>query len=146
MICLINNDSDEETARKKRIFSQIEYDNYYFLNVKEVENVVSLDCVINTLKVYNIPERNFNLNFDEIRYYESNNFYNFIIEDIFKGVKPNRFPIEKNKGKLKDQLVRKEGEFVNSFEDLTEEAQNVAREIYKFVKKNNPNWMLMGGN
>ena len=95
MICFINNDSDEETARKKRIFSQIEYDNYYFLNVKEVENVVSLDCVINTLKVYNIPERNFNLNFDEIRYYESNNFYNFIIEDIFKGVKPNRFPIEK---------------------------------------------------
>ena len=61
-----------------------------------MENVVSLDCVINTLKkVYNIPERNFNLNFDEIRYYESNNFYNFIIEDIFKGVKPDRFPIEK---------------------------------------------------
>lgn len=137
---VFDNDSDEETARKKRIFSQIEYDKYYFLNVKEVENIVSLDCVINTLKkVYNIPERNFNLDFDEIRYYESNNFYNFIIEDIFKGVKPDRFPIEKNKGKLKDQLARKEGEFVNSFEDLTKEAQNVAREIYKFVKKNNPN-------
>lgn len=63
-----------------------------------MENVVSLDCVINTLKkVYNIPERNFNLDFDESRYYESDNFYNFIIETIFKGVKPDRFPIEKKK-------------------------------------------------
>lgn len=137
---ILDNDSDEDTARKKRIFSEMEYDNYYFLNVKEVENLISIDSVVNTIKkVYNIPERSFHLDFDENEYYQCKDFYDFIIQKIFDGVKPDKFPNKINKGKLKAQLARKEGEFVNSFEDLTEEAKKVAIEIYKFVKNNNPN-------
>lgn len=137
---ILDNDSDEDTNRKKRIFSEIGYDNYYFLNAKEVENLVSLNSVVNTIKkVYSIPERNFHLDFDEKEYYESKNFYNFIIEKIFNGVKPDKFPNKDNKGKLKGQLAKKEEVFVDSFEDLTNEAKNVAIEIYKFVKRSNSN-------
>lgn len=136
---IFDNDSEEETIRKKDEFSEIEYGNYYFLNVKEVENLISVDSVVNTLKkAYNIPDGNINEDFDENEYYKCKDFYDFILETIFNGVKPEKFPIKKNKGKLKDQLAKKEGEVVDSFEDLTEEAKNVAKEIYKFVEKNNP--------
>ena len=136
---IFDNDSEEETIRKKDEFSEIEYGNYYFLNVKEVENLISVDSVVNTLKkAYNIPDGNINDDFDENEYYKCKDFYDFILETIFNGVKPEKFPIKKNKGKVKDQLAKKEGEFVTSFDDLTQEAKNVAIEIYKFVKKNNP--------
>lgn len=138
---IMDNDSPEDTADKKRIFSEIEYENYYILNVKEVENMISIDSVINTLKkVYNIPERSINQDFDEGEYYSNNDFYSFIIEKIFSGKKPDKFPGQKKKGKLKDKLANNEENFVDNFEDLTDEAKNVAIEIYKFVKKNNPNY------
>lgn len=136
---ILDSDSEEVTTKKVELFSELGYGNYYILNVKEVENLISVDSVIKTIqKVYNIPDRKMNLTFDENEYYDSKNFYNFTIETIFKNNKPQNFPDKKNKGKFKNQLAEKESEFVNSFEDLTDEAKNVAIKIYKFVKNNNP--------
>lgn len=136
---ILDNDSDEDTLKKKEQFADLEYNNYYFLNVKEVENLIPLNSVVKTMqKVYNISEREMNLDFDVEEYYSSDNFYDFIIKKIFNNSKPKNFPNKKNKSKLKDHLAKKEPQFIENYEDLTQEAKNVAIEIYKFIKKNNP--------
>lgn len=132
-----DNDSEEETTKKKKLFSKIRYENYYILDVKEVENLITVDAVISIIQqVYNVSDRRINKKFDENEYYSTDNFYNFIVETILKGKVPDKFP--KKKSKLKDQLSRYESNFTNNFEDLTDDAKKVAIEIYKFVKKNNP--------
>lgn len=131
-------DYDNEQKNQKRIEFLKEYDfnNYHILNVTEVENLVSKDVVIKTLEnTYDLDDLEMNKNFTQEEYSMSENFYNFIVDEIFDGKTPERFA--NKKGDLKEPLCRNEIGYIKNFEDLTKDAKEVSEIIYNFIRKNN---------
>ena len=131
-------DYDSEEKNKKRIefFKEHSFKNYYILNVTEVENLVHKDIVIKTLEnTYDTSELKLNKDFKQEAYCESENFYEFIKQEILNNKTPNKFA--NKKGELKKPLCRNEKRYTNDYNDLTKEAKEVAKKIYDFIDENN---------
>lgn len=134
---IFDNDSTEKTEKKQKLFKELNYTEYHVLKVKEVENLISKDALINIIKnICTVDEKNFNTNFEPEEYYKSKNFHKFIIDTIFNGNKPNDF--SKKPVVIKTQLSKSEEKYVTSFEELTDNAKDIAEKIYNFIEKNNP--------
>ena len=130
-------DSDDENKKEKleQYFLEIGYDNFYILDVKEVENLISKKVLLKILK--NMREtKNLDISddFNEIDYQKSH-FYNFITKNIIKETLPDNFMGEEG---FKKRFSFKEKKFAKDYNDLSEPAKLVAKEIFRFIEKNNP--------
>ena len=116
-------------------FLEIGYDNFYILDVKEVENLISKKVLLKILK--NMREtKNLDISddFDEIDYQKSH-FHDFITKNIIKETLPDNFMGEEG---FKKRFSFKEKKFAKDYNDLSEPAKLVAKEIFKIIEKNNP--------
>ena len=133
-ICDYDNDQKEE--ERKRFFEKYPLKNQHTLGVTEVENLISKSVIISTLKnTYRISEDDLNTEFNEEDYIKSNNFYEFIVNEVIECDLPEKFP--KGKDKLKNPLCRNEKKNLKEYDELTQEAKDIAKYIYEFIKKNN---------
>lgn len=126
-------DSPEKDSKRRDFFSEISFGNFHVLDVTEVENLVSKSVVINALK--NTYDVDLKEDFDEESYIKSDNFFEFIVNEVIKGEIPEKFA--NKKGDLKEPLVRSEKYCCHNYDDLTDEAKKVARKIYEEIGKNN---------
>lgn len=126
-------DNPEKDSKRRDFFEEISFNNFHVLNVTEVENLVSKSVVINALKnTYGIDLKE---DFDEESYIKSQNFYEFIVDEVINGEMPEKFA--NTKGDLKEPFVQSENYCCTNYNDLTDEAKNVARIIYEEIEKNN---------
>lgn len=126
-------DDEEEKQKLTKLCEEINYENYYILPVREVENLLSKKGIIDILKIWDkttdyIKNEDFN---EEL--YKKEDFYKFIKENILD---ENIENIPK-KGKFKERFAKYEINSTKNFEDLTEEAKEVAKKIYDFIIANN---------
>lgn len=136
-ICFIcDYDDEQQDIERKKFFEEYPLNNQYTLTVTEVENLISKSVIIDTLKnTYGLEEKDLNLEFSEEKYINSTNFYEFIKENVISCELPKKFP--KSKNPMKNPLCRTEKNTVKEFDELTQEAKDVAQIIYKFIEKNN---------
>lgn len=131
---ILDFDSKRESEKHIALFEKIEYNNYKILDVKEVENLISKPILIKMLESFReIRKLGMNEDFDENEYKKSN-FYKFIKNKIITREIPDNFF---NEDTFKERFSYKEQEFTETFDELTEDAQNITKEIYKFIEKNN---------
>lgn len=105
---------------------------FYKLNVKEVENLLSEKSVFNILDNWN-QISGLKEDYDFGGYVENNNdFYEFIKENMLES--SEGIP---SKDKFKKRFARYEYKSTKNFGDLSEDAKEVAESIYKFIESCN---------
>lgn len=134
---LFISDYDDENKNNKKLefFENYSFENYQILDVVEVENLVSKSVILKTLE--NIQKRDkidMNKNFTQTDYTKSDNFYEFIVNTIFDGEKPDSLAKER---KLKKLICRTERNHTELYDELTPEAKDIAKIIYEFIRQNN---------
>jgi predicted ATP-dependent endonuclease of OLD family len=110
---------------------------YYCLKAREIENLLTDDVVIKTIKSFN-KKVNENLDYKEISHtkYELLPLGQFIDKNI-KGLTKK---FSGDSGTIKDKLdFAKKAVFqMETFDDLSKEAKLLTKKIYDFIQKNNP--------
>ncbi len=128
-------DNDIKNKDKLKFFKENNFKNYHILGVTEVENLVSKSIILKTLeKIQREDEIYINKTFTQSDYTKSEDFYKFIEDKIFNGNKPKSLAKKKS---LKKQICKKERDNTEIYEELTQEAKNIAKIIYDFIKENN---------
>ena len=129
-------DNEDKDTKRREFLEKHSFNNYHVLSVTEVENLISKDIVIKTLEnTYDTEGLDMNKSFTQEDYSKSVNFYDFIKEKIFNNNVPNKFA--RKKGDLKIPLCRNEIKNTDRYDELTQEAKDVAKIIYEFIKQNN---------
>ena len=128
-------DDEKKNQSKLKLFEECRYTNFYILDVLEVENLISKDILLKILENSKFF-KNFEINSEfEWEDYTKSNFYDFIKDNIVIGEKDDGFISDK---KMKKLLSDKENEYVDSYDDLSNEAKQSAEKIYEFIEFNNP--------
>ena len=129
-------DNEDEDKKRREFLERHSFNNYHTLSVTEVENLISKDIVLKTLEnTYDTEGLEMNKSFTQEDYSKSINFYEFIKEKIFNNNVPNKFA--NKKGDLKIPLCRNEIKNTGDYNEITQEAKDVAKLIYEFIKQNN---------
>ncbi len=138
-MCFISDyDNEQINTDREKFFDKCHLHYRYTLNCTEVENLVSKPVIINMLKnTYGLKIEDIDENFNETEYFDSENFYEFIVKNVILSDLPEKFARGKND--LKNPICRSEGYCINNYNQLTDEAKNVAQFIYEFINQNNYN-------
>ena len=139
-IFLIHDADIGKEKRHQRLKHQLK-NNYYQLDVLEIENLLSPQVLIKTLDSYKLREDNtlFIPNF-KIEDYENLPLGKFVNELIPKGLKKifssgTNHTTPKLYNKI--DFAHKALMHINNWDELTPKAQKLTKAIYKFIKKNN---------
>ena len=128
-------DCDSKT-NKQKLNEFLEKNNckyFYILPVIEVENLISKKSLLDILNDINeFEDVKITDEFDE-KEYQKSMFFEFIKNNILLE-SPKKLISSK---KLKKLLSMKERDFTNNYEDLSDEAKKIGKEIYNFIKLNN---------
>ncbi len=131
---IVDADDEEEKRKKENKFNELNFTDYHILEVREVENLISKDVLINILNnTEQLIEFEVNENFD-IEEYKHSPFYQFIEEKILKC---DNLKSYMKKSTMKKHLVIKQKEFINNYDDLTTEAKHVVEGMYNFIQSKN---------
>ena len=134
-VYIIHDDDNDEKIHDK--IKDVIGENYYKLNVLELENLVKKSIFEKILCSYDID---FEAKFDfEEEDYKNKKISEFIYEEIFcKNLVDGLLYSRNGKIKLnKKNFNRKFINFTTSWNDLSDEAKKVTEEIVKFIKKIN---------
>ncbi len=132
---IVDADNDEDKRKKEKKFNEMNFTNYHILEVREVENLISKDVLINILNnTQQFNELEINENFD-IEEYKHSPFYKFIENKILNC---DNLKTYMEKSDMKKHLLIKQKEFVNNYDDLTIEAKHVIEGMYDFIQSKNP--------
>lgn len=136
-LCFIcDYDNDQKNIEREDFFEKYPLEYQYTLNCTEVENIVSKAVIINMLKnTYGLKTDDVNEDFNESEYFDSDNFFEFVVGNVILSELPEKFARGKND--LKKPICRSEMYCIHNYDELTDEAKKVAKFIYEFIKKNN---------
>lgn len=131
---ILDFDNEEEKEKYESAFERWNYEKFKILDVIEVENLISKNILLKILNdMPEIRKLGINEDFNEIDYQKSD-FREFLIEHIIISEVPEDFF---SKNTLKKRFAKKEKYFLNSFNELSEPAKDIAKKIYEFINKNN---------
>ena len=140
----LNNQSDAKKQRKEELKDKLK-DNFYELNVNEIENLLSLDTIKNVLKKENPNQDNIiDSAFKNSPNYDSTYLGKFIDEQIssVSGSSENGIKTYgatsgtiKNKVKFCEDAIS----CIKNYDDLSDNAKILVEKIYNFIRSNNIN-------
>lgn len=131
---ILDFDNEKEKEKYESAFERWKYDNFEILDVIEVENLISKETLLKILNdMPEIRELGINEDFNE-QDYQKMDFYEFLIENILMDEFPDNFF---TKDTLKKRFAKKEKNFLNSFNELSEPAKDISKMLYDFIDKNN---------
>ena len=138
----LNNPSDAKKNRKKELKEKLN-DNFYELNVNEIENLLKLDTIKNVLKQDNPGQDEIiDSAFQNSPNHDSEYLGKFIDEQISNATKPSDNTIKKYaaaSGTIKNKVkfCGNALSYIKSYDDLSENAKELTEKIYNFIKDNN---------
>ena len=140
----LNNQSDAKKQRKEELKEKLK-ENFYELNVNEIENLLSLDTIKNVIKKEN-PNQDDIINsaFNNSPNYDSTYLGKFIDEQISSVNSSSENDIKtygatsgtiKNKVKFCEDAIS----CIKNYDDLSDNAKILVEKIYNFIRSNNIN-------
>ena len=144
LICDRDKGKDERFENIQRVLG----DRFYVLESREIENLLSKEIIIQTIKSYEDGEVELNANFTE-KTYKKEKLGRFIEVRVLKDKNKSKrikktndkefHPYSEKSGTIKDKLTfaKKALDFLTDYEDLSKEAKKLTEKIYDFIKKNN---------
>lgn len=140
----LNNPSDAKKQRKEELKDKLK-DNFYELNVNEIENLLSLDTIKNVLKKENPNQEGIiDSAFENSPNYDSTYLGKFIDEQISSVSDSSENDIKtygaasgtiKNKVKFCEDAIS----CIKNYDDLSDNAKILVEKIYNFIKEHNKN-------
>ncbi|MDR3291006.1 MAG: ATP-binding protein [Methanobrevibacter sp.] len=126
-------DSDDNLEKKKKMFKKNNCKTFHVTNGRTVENLLSKDVINRIIDNHDdakkIEDRN---DFNE-RDYQKEKLAKFMDEKILNSKKPI-FANEKGSFDNKVKFAQKALKNINRFDDLSEEAKDIAKKIHDFIK------------
>lgn len=138
LFLITDKDSEKKLARQKKLEDALG-DRYYCISCKEVENLLSKDVLLNVVAEYekkSVDELNFKTNFSEKTY--SNRYLGGFIEDNLVD-KQRRGTYKSASGTVSDKVnfCKKAINHIKSLYDMSEEAVDLCKKLFEFIKQNN---------
>jgi predicted ATP-dependent endonuclease of OLD family len=134
---ITDRDSEKKQARHEKLKENLK-NNYCCLDVKEIENLISLKTLKKVIKEYEkvntVEDIDFKSNFTEKGY--ANRYLGSFIESVLNN--PSR-SYSAQSGTIKDKLAfcKRAIKNTSNVNDLSPEALNLCEKIYNFIKENN---------
>ena len=129
-------DDKRKKQKKKNNYDKWGFKNYYFLKVRELENLIPKNVLINILegeeKIKTKIKKDFNI--DD---YKKSDFYKFIAENILGCNKDKLKELVCDRSTMKTKLARKQKYYIEKYDDLTDEAKDIAKKMHEFISKMN---------
>ncbi len=147
LFLVTDSDSDENTEHSKSTKKSIRQkklketlnDRYYCLKAREIENIIPVSVIVKVVSDY--EKNNEALDFKDFKEkYNPNNGLGDEIKTHVKGlIREGRYAEHSGTIKQKLNFAKRAVSYMNdmSFDELTEEAQELTKKIYEFIKKNN---------
>ncbi len=134
-------DRDEGKEERHLKLEKCLQDRYYCLNCLEVENLITKKLLEKVLvEGYGEPEENLDFEFpdDELKNrYLGELIDDKIIIDVNKRKRRTNYGEESGTIKSKSPFCEKALKHINSYDDLSDEAKQIAEKLYNFIKDNN---------
>lgn len=135
LFLITDKDSDKKNPRHEKLRERLG-ERYYCLECKEIENLLSSSVLIKTIRDYEGEEPKFTRKISEAEY--KGRYIGKYIDD--------RLQMPKRKGKYGDKsgtiknkinFCEKSLKHIESLDDMSEEAKELSKKIYEFIKINN---------
>lgn len=139
LFLLTDNDNAKEGSEKYNRIQQLKEnlgERYYCLNVKEIENLLSKDTLLEALKLIDKTKDKESILFKDNAKFKANTAIGNFIDNHIEGLNKK---YKNESGTIKDKVQFAQG-VVNvlfDFSQLTDEAQKLTGNIYNFIKENN---------
>lgn len=138
LFLITDKDSEKKLSRQQKLEQKLQ-ERYYCLDCKEIENLIKLDVLKKVIADYeNVPvdQLQFSAGFTEANY--KNKYLGKIIQDKLRN-KRRRGSYAQDSGTIKDKVkfCEKAIKFITGFDDLSDDAKELARKTYDFIKSNN---------
>ncbi|MGG1520209.1 AAA family ATPase [Paenibacillus oryzisoli] len=138
LFLITDKDSERKLSRQKKLEQKLQ-ERYYCLDCKEIENLLKLDVLKKVIAEYEyleIEELEFTSVFTEDNY--KNEYLGSFIEGKLIN-KQRRGSYAQESGTIKDKVkfCEKAIKHITSYDDLSEEAKELAKRTYVFIRSNN---------
>jgi hypothetical protein len=135
LFLIADKDSDVKRDRQDRLKEKLGQ-RFYCLECKEIENLLSVDVLKKVVSDYERKPAIFNRNISEADY--KNKYIGKYIDDHLVD-KKRRGSYGDKSGTINNKVnfCEKALNHMNSIEDMSEEAVELARKVYEFIKNNN---------
>jgi len=134
IICDNDNDAKGKKKRKANL-KQVFKENYYELTVREIENTISKQVLDRTL--FNGEEAKYKKKFEQREYTNKEVYMGRFIDEHYelkrKYLQKNGSGTISKKLEFSKNIVKN----IESYDDLTKQAQNLCKKIIKFIEKSN---------
>lgn len=140
LFLLTDNDNAKEGSEKYNRIQQLKEnlgERYYCLNVKEIENLLTKDALLKTLKVIDKANDKDKIKFKDNNQFRENSAVGTFIDNHFEGLKKKKYSTDS--GTIKDKVLFAQGviQIIKNFDDVRPEAKSLVEKIYNFIKENN---------
>lgn len=139
LFLISDNDNAKVDSEKYKRIQQLKEnlgDRYYCLNVKEIENLLTKESLLKTLKFIDKAEDKNLIKFKNNKQFKENSAVGTFIDSNIDGL--NKKYANKS-GTIKDKVQFAQGAVneIISFEDVREEAKSLTEKLYNFISTNN---------
>ena len=135
LLYIRDKDNELEEQKREKNYDKWGFKNYYFLKVRELENLIPKNVLINILKDEEKIKTEINEDFN-IDDYQKSDFYKFIAEEIL-GCDEKKLEDLVGKSTMKKNLAIKQTYYIEKYDDLTDEAKDIAKKMHEFISKMN---------
>lgn len=139
-IFLISDRDNGKEKRHEKLKAKLGENNYYCLECREIENLLSADVLKKVIAEYEgveVSELQFKLELTEANY-RNDSLGISIDENLLDKKRRGSYASESGTVSDKVNFCKKTIHHINKLEDLSEEAKMLCVKIYAFVKANNP--------
>lgn len=140
LFLITDNDNAKEGSEKYNRIQQLKEnlgERYYCLNVKEIENLLTKDTLLKTLKVIDKAKDKDQITFKDLYQFKEKSSIGTFIDNHFEGLKKKKYSTDS--GTIKDKVSFAQGviQIIKNFDDVRPEAKVLTEKIYNFIKENN---------
>lgn len=139
LFLISDNDNAKEGSEKYKRIQQLKEnlgDRYYCLNVKEIENLLTIESLLKTLKFIDKAKDKNLIKVKNNKQFRGNSALGTFIDKNIDGLNKN---YANKSGTIKDKVQFAQGAVTvfDNFNELTEEAQKLTEKLYNFISANN---------
>nr|WP_269203445.1 AAA family ATPase [Paenibacillus polymyxa] len=140
LFLITDKDSDKKLPRQEKLQKNLG-DRYYCLESKEIENLLEPRIIKQVVADYEktkLSELIFNQNFTRKTYL--NRYLGKFIDDVLNNTK-RKVSYGSSSGTIRDKVKFSEKalKYMNSYDDMSDEAKDLAQKVYIFIQQNNRN-------
>lgn len=136
VLIITDRDSEAKRERHEKLKENLGVDNYYCLEVKEIENLISVKTLKKVIEEYEKGKVSYAREFTE-NDYKDKSLGEFIKSILCESNRKGSYAEKSGTVTRKSDFCSKAIKFTKDKEDLSDDALKITKKVYDFIKKQN---------